>query len=344
MTLNYDSMYEQVQASIAAQDKSKNKNFGNAAYREVFKPVVGGEYILRIVPSDKCGDNIFAGTFFRYVQYSWQHRIVGEDGKPKTKYEIHLSQRTFNKSCPISSYDYNYRKTATKEQYEAFRKMLSFREGHLINVLVIKDSKNSENEGKVKILDCPNSIWKMIDSTLRGDLDEEWSENLGTETHLGKKVMNLSDDGMNLVIKVTPDPSRKTSKGDPMPNYSTVRWQLKGAALGLSADEQSELMNKTHDLSKVNRVLPVLELEKLFNETFVPKLGEGAPICNYASKMTDDTPIVVNDTPVTEETPAPKKKLEPIDDEEPTFDNKPAPAGDVDTVGDVDDFLGSLGL
>lgn len=338
MTLNYDSMYEQVQASIAAQDKSKNKSFGNSSYREVFKPVVGGEYILRIVPSDKCGDNIFAGTFFRYVQYSWQHRIVGEDGKPKTKWEMHLSQRTFNKSCPISSYDYNYRKTATKEQYEAFRKMLSFREGHLINVLVIKDSKNSENEGKVKILDCPNSIWKMIDGTLRGDLDEEWSENLGTETHLGKKVMNLSDEGMNLVIKVTPDPSRKTSKGDPMPNYSTVRWQLKGAALGLSADKQKELMDKTFDLSKVNRILPVQELEDLFNKTFVPKLGEGAPLCNYAAKMKDETPIVVKDTPATDE-----KKLEPIDDDEPTFDT-PAPKKEVDTVGDVDDFLGSLGL
>lgn len=331
MTLDYDSMYDSVQLSIAKQDSKNSRNSG--AYREVLKLQVGGKYVFRVVPYQKDGiENVFNKTFFRYVQYNWQHMTVDpKTGKPRAKWEFILSPSTFGERCPISEFRNNYRRSATKEELDTLNNKLSRREGHLINVFVIKDSTNSENEGKVKILDCPKTVWNMIDGTLRGDYDEQYSELLGEEVHLGKRIMNLTNDGINLSLTVGADTTRKTPKGNPMPDYSKASWQVKGGAQNWDEDKQKEILNTAYDLATVNRVLPVDEVDNIFKTTFLPKIGVSAESLPKVEAETPTPKVVVESVPTPSPTPAPEAE------------NSGA-VGEVDTVGDVDDFLRELDL
>lgn len=339
MNIDYDEMFASVQTSMAKEVAAKAARSGAALYNEKLKLTRGNEYVFRIVPYVLDGnENIKAKTFYRYYQYNWREAEGG-------KWRFVISPRTIGEKCPIAEWQNTYRRSASKEDVEKLRKMLGYREGHYMNVYVVDDPVNPENNGKIKILDCPKTVWNIVAAALDGELDEDWSEQRGEEVKVGPKVLDLSDNGVNLIVKVTEDSTRNGADGKPMVSYAKSKFSFKGAKLGLSRDEQEKILNDAYDLAKVDRVMEAEAISELFTKTFLPKLDGPVPEVSVPKSKK----VVVDDE---EETPAPKaaKKRVAVDDDEEAEDavpkfKKTAPKQEVvDTEDEVDKFINELGL
>lgn len=266
MNLDYAKLVENVQAELSKSDAAKSG--GGAIYREKLSLKIGNEYLLRIVPYLKDGMEHFTEkTFYRYYRYGWREVETG-------KWCFVKSPRTIGERCPISEWSNNYRKTASKEAVEKLRNLLSFREGHYINVYVVSDPENPDNNGRVKILECSKTVWDVIEKALRGGLDDDWSQLAGKEVKVAQKIFDLSDEGVTLSIKV------KENKQMPgSPDYSDTRFLPPNASkLNLAAERQEEIINSAYDLSQVDRIMTYDELAEKFKATFLPKLKDGGAI------------------------------------------------------------------
>lgn len=318
MTIEFDvdKLYAGAQEMIAKEDVAREqRSSGSALFREKLKLQVGKEYMFRIVPFIKDGyENAMSKTFYRYYQYSWRDVNGG-------KWRYVMSPRTVGEKCPIVEWQSNYRRNASKEEVEMLRKKLIYKEGHYINVYVINDPVNPENNGTVKILDCPRSVWKLIDSALRGDLDDDWSEMRGTTYEVGPRVLDLSDNGVNLLVKVVESESLPG-----MPDYSKSKFTLKKAALGWDNETRDEVLNSAFDLSKVDRIMSADDINEVFTKTFLPKLnGDNEPV---AAKQSD---VVIDDPDESE-------------DAIPTFTKSPKADDKKSDINNIDDFINSLGV
>lgn len=319
MKLNYDSLVEKVQTTLAQQDAAKS-NRGTATYKEKLKLKIGNKYLFRVVPYLKDGEDHFTEkTFYRYYQYNWRDAETGA-------WKFVVSPRTVGERCPIYEWNSNYRKTATKEEVERLRNILGYREGHYINVYVVSDPDNPDNNGKVKILDCPKTVWDVIENAMRGGLDEQWSEIAGSEVKVAPKIFDLGDGGVNLVINV--QESKKRAK---TPDYSDTNFTYKNAKLGLTDEQQDEILKSVHDLASVDRILSESALTELFKTSFMPKL-DGAPAPTAAAPAPEKAEAPV---PVAESTPAPAPAPTPA----------PAAGSEMQETENVEDFLSNvLGL
>lgn len=320
MTIEFDvdKLYAGAKQMIAEEDVAREKRSGGVAlFREKLSLKIGKEYLFRIVPYIKDGyENAMSKTFYRYYQYSWREADGG-------KWRYVTSPRTIGERCPIAEWRANYRRNASKEEVDSVNKKLGYKEGHYINVYVVNDPVNPENNGTVKILSCTRTVWKLIDDALRGELDSEWSEQRGCDYKVGPRVLDLTDEGLNLLVKVTESSDRAG-----MPDYSKSRFTPVNAALGWDAQKRNEVLASAHDLSKVERIMSSEDIADIFTKTFLPKV-QGAP------------PVVVGDAPVVV-----KDDVQPastVDESAvPTFTKPEQPVKD--TQESVDSFIASLGI
>lgn len=319
--LDIDKLYSQSQQMIAAEDAAREQRNNVAIYKERLKLQLGKEYTFRIVPYIKEGyENAMSKTFYRYYQYNWRRADGG-------KWQFVISPRTVGKDCPIAEWQSNYRRTATKDEIDDLRSKLGYKEGHYINVYVLNDPVNPENNGTIKILDCPRPVWKLINDALRGELDDEWSEMKGHEYKVGPRVLDLTDEGVNLVVKSVPQEKRPD-----MPDYSKSKFTTRDAKLGWDDDKRNEVISGAYDLSKVDRIMATDDIIELFNTTFLPKIENATPV---ASKKA----VVVESKDDEDAVPEFKEpvKAAPVDDDDEVDE-------DDDEPENMEDFMKKLGL
>lgn len=321
MNLDYAKLAENVQAELSKSDAAKSG--GGAIYREKLSLKIGNEYLLRIVPYLKDGMEHFTEkTFYRYYRYGWREVESG-------KWCFVKSPRTIGERCPISEWNNNYRKTASKEAVDKLRNLLSFREGHYINVYVVSDPENPDNNGKVKILECSKTVWDVIEKVLRGGLDDEWSQLMGKEVKVAQKIFDLSNEGVTLSIKV-----KESNKMPGTPDYSDTRFLPPNASkLDLDAARQEEIVNSAYDLSQVDRIMSYDELAEKFKKTFLPKLKDAGEIPASTS-----SPAPAAAAPAPAETP---QASAPAPASPAPASSGIAATGEVETT---DDFIRRLGL
>lgn len=297
-----NELFEEVRSAVSSTDNS------DAIWKEKLKFEAGKDYVVRLIPFVKEGRDGFKKSLYHYIRYSWQD--------PTGKWVNVISPRTWGQQCPVSDYSRRVKFQGSKAEQDEMKERLSYREGAYANVYVIKDPTNPENEGKVKILDMGKKLYDIIKSALDGELDKSWTEQARKyspdktiEVNVGKKVYDLSPDGVNLTIHV-----RKNQFG--LNSYDTSEFTLSDTDLGKSQAELQELYDACHDLSQIEPTRDFDQLSELFKKTY---LNVGEPAVKTQPKQ-EETPML--------------QKTQPIDDPAPVFSK---PQGDVDTEKMVDD-------
>lgn len=304
---NINELFEEVRSSINSADTT------DAIWKEKLKFEAGKDYVVRLIPFVKEGREGFRKSLYHYIRYSWQD--------PAGKWVNVISPCTWNEQCPIADYSKRVKFKGSKAEQDEMKERLSYREGAYANVYVIKDPTNPENEGKVKILDMGKKLYDIIKSALDGELDKSWTEQArkyspdkSIEINVGKKVYDLTPEGVNLTIHV-----RKNQFG--LNSYDTSEFTLSDTDLGKTDSELQEIYQACHDLSQIEPTRNFDELSELFKRTYL---------------NVDSTPVVTGVAPSpakVEDIPA-LKKAEPAEDAIPMFSK---PTGEVDTEKMVDD-------
>jgi len=241
MSINTKSMFEAIKQSLSS---SKNEGGGNGLYKEILKFVAGNTYQVRLVPNP----NSPKETIFHHYTHGWNSNATG-------KYVTAMCPTTFGDTCPIDAYYLKTYRNGTDSEKEA-AKVLSRKEGWLVNVYVISDPTNPENEGKVKILRYGRELAKIIESALEGDDASEF----GVE-----KVFDVLS-GSTLRIKC----ENRTEKGravSKMVTYASSKF-LSPSSLDLEEEDLEKIYESVHDLKAVNKQTTSAEMQRLLDEHF----------------------------------------------------------------------------
>jgi hypothetical protein len=119
-----------------------------------------GYAVIRFLPAPKGEDFPFVRVF--------SHGFKGPSGS----WYIENSLTTIGKSDPVSDYNttlWNSGSEADKEQARAQKRKLHF----ISNILVVKDSENPENEGKVFLYKYGKKIFDKINYLMDPEFDDE---------------------------------------------------------------------------------------------------------------------------------------------------------------------------
>jgi hypothetical protein len=294
-------MFEAIKQSLSS---SKNEGGGNGLYKEILKFTAGNTYLVRLVPNR----NSPKDTIFHHYTHGWNSNATG-------KYVTAMCPTTFGDTCPIDAYYLKTYRNGTESEKEA-AKVLSRKEGWLVNVYVISDPTNPDNEGKVKILRYGRELAKIIESALEGDDVKE----VGVE-----RAFDVND-GCTLRIKC----ETRTEKGraaNKMVTYSASRF-LSKESLGLDEDEIDKILDAVHDLKAVNKQTTPAEMQRLLDEHFF-NLSTGSAVADddeetsYAPPARkQETKSVVNNIveEVVTKKPTPKVPVEDINETDDSTD------------------------
>ena len=233
-------MFEAIKESLS----SDKKEGGNGLYKEILKFSAGNTYQVRLVPNP----NSPKETIFHYYNHGWMSNATG-------KYVTALCPTTFGETCPIDAYYLKTYRNGTESEKEAAR-VLSRKEGWMVNVYVVSDPENPENEGKVKILRYGKELAKIIESALEGDDASEF----GVE-----KVFDIVN-GSTLRIKC--ESRTGSNRGNQkMVTYASSKF-LAPSTLDIDESKLEEIYTSVHDLKAVNKRATVAEMQRLLDEHF----------------------------------------------------------------------------
>lgn len=300
MKTNTKSMFDAIKLSLSS---SKNEGGGNALYKEILKFTAGNTYQVRLVPTPASPKE----TIFHHYTHGWNSNATG-------KYVTAMCPTTFGDVCPIDAYYLKTYRNGTESEKEA-AKVLSRKEGWLVNVYVVSDPTNPENEGKVKILRYGRELAKIIESALEGDDAEEF----GVE-----KVFDVIN-GSTLRIKC----ENRTEKGraaSKMVTYASSKF-LAASSLEMDEDELEKIYESVHDLKAVNKQTTTADMQRLLDEHFF-NLTTGSPV-EESEESVYQPPVVKKPEPksavneILNHVPAakPLHKLDVVEDDKATEDS-----------------------
>jgi hypothetical protein len=295
MSINTKSMFDAIKQSLSS---AKNEGGGgNVLYKEILKFTAGNTYQVRLVPNPQAPKE----SIFHHYTHGWNSNVTG-------KYVTAMCPTTFGDTCPIDAYYLKTYRNGTESEKEA-AKILSRKEGWLVNVYVISDPSNPENEGKVKILRYGRELAKIIESALDGDDADEF----GVE-----KVFDVLG-GSTLRIKC----ENRTEKGrgaTKMVTYASSKF-LSPSVLDISEDEVNTIHQSVHDLKAVNKPTTRADMQRLLDEHFF----------GLVTGSTDDSDDSEQESNVKNATRKPAEPIENIFNEieanfgqQSSFDNSPA--------------------
>jgi hypothetical protein len=292
-------MFEAIKQSLSSE--KNNANGGNGLYKEILKFTAGNTYQVRLVPNR----NAPKDTIFHHYTHGWNSNATG-------KYVTAMCPTTFGDTCPIDAYYLKTYRTGTDSEKES-AKVLSRKEGWLVNVYVISDPTNPENEGKVKILRYGRELAKIIESALEGDDSQEF----GVE-----KVFDVIG-GSTLRIKC----ENRTEKGraaSKMVTYASSKF-LGTSALDLDEVDLEKIYDDIHDLKAVNKQTTPAEMQRLLDEHFF-NLSTGSAVEDNVEESSYAPPVRKQET---------KSVVNNIVEEVVT--KKPAPKAVVEDINETDD-------
>jgi hypothetical protein len=185
---NYDNLtkaVESMNSSTTYGSEDKDKNYWKC---EVDK-AGNGYAIIRFLPispqdSDENGNSKTPGGA-PFVKY-YDHGFQGPGG-----WYIENSLTSIGQADPLSEYNSHLWRTGLESDKEQARKQK--RRLHFVaNVYIIKDSKNPENEGKVKLFKFGKKIFDKIIGSMQPQFEDETKID----------PFNLWEEGANFKLKI----------------------------------------------------------------------------------------------------------------------------------------------
>lgn len=218
-----------VSALIEQIEKDSKPKYGkDTRYWSPTKDESGnGTFIIRFLPPTAGFDKAIASV--KLFEHSFQH--------PETnKHYIELSRTTIGEDDPVAEYNYQLYQTK-REDLQAWVKKYSKRKVNFIsNILVIKDTVNPANDGKVFLFKYGVTIHEKILEVIKGD---KVIEKAGINPF-------CMDTGADFIVKLK-------QKGG-WNNYDDSRFEESSVihfkdGKPLTADKMEEIWNSQYDLN-----------------------------------------------------------------------------------------------
>lgn len=258
MAINLDDVFKKMNAAPAYTSNS-NSNTDE----RILKFAIGNNYQLRILPYLPDPSK----TFQRIVSYTWW-----DDAK---KMHRVISPASFGGRCPIMQYYMEFKQNNPKNLLDELNRKLQYRQYWLFNAYVVNDPVNPSNNGQVKVVKASKELWKVIDAAKNGQLDDKFNQiysrlNRGLVS-VGRMMIDLGDDGVNLEVKVTPNKIGKKRDGSDniIPDYGTSEFQTISNPLQLSDREKMDIYNRAYNLAEIETVLSEAQIAQEFQTTFL---------------------------------------------------------------------------
>lgn len=283
------SMFDSIRESLENQ---KSNNSGN--FKDILKTEPGNSYIVRLIPNV----NDPAKTIHHYFHHQWTSTTTNQSVRT-------VCPSTWGDRCPVCEERMKLYKSGTEEDKNRARE-LKKKENWLVNVLVVKDPKNSENDNQVKIFRYGKQIDKIINDAINGEDAEEF----------GPAIFDLTANGCNFRIKV------EKNEGD-YPTYVSSKFLSKSEIPGLNSEKIDEIYKKAFELDTF--------FEKKDNAT-IKKMVEEHFLGTSSVKTEAKTEAKTETKPLTNTEVKPTTNIEP----------KPNTSNESDTDDKIKDLLDGL--
>ena len=216
------NMFESIKSAL---ENAKNKQGGDASYKNILQIAAPATYVVRLLPNIKNPGN----TFRHYFHHGWNSASTG-------KYFSVTSPSTWGERCPVSELYFKILREGSDEEKERAKANLRRKENWMVNVYVVSDPKNPENNGTIKVLRYGRQLNKIIEAAISGDDASEY----------GAKIFDLSENGCNLRIKAE---LVSDKPGAPKyPTYTASKFLSPGPVDGLDEDKIAETYDSIFDL------------------------------------------------------------------------------------------------
>jgi hypothetical protein len=240
-----------------------------------------------------------------WVKY-WEHAFKGPTGK----WYIDLSRTSLgnNEPDPVSDANSNLWDTGLEDNKKIARERKR-KLKYVSNILVLKDSANPENEGKVFLYAYGAKIFGKLQEAMEPSFE-------------GEKAINPFDmwEGANFKLKI----KTINSDGAKMPNYDDSSFDNQ-SPISDDDEEIEKIFNQTHSITEIvapDKFKPYDELKKRLIQVW-PAGVEG---------------VAQGPAPkATAEAPAQKSKAAPVDDDVPWADDDDDDTGFFANLADDDD-------
>lgn len=203
--------------------KSQNKNnYDDGSWKlDTDKETGAAEAVIRFLPP-KDGDMPY--------ELIYSHFFKGDDGKWCV---IDRCPRTFGEECPVCKANGELWATG-REDDKAKASKRKARKNYVFNILVVKEPRHPENEGKVFPFKAGPAIFQMIMDAMRDD--SEFGE-------APKKPFDLFE-GHNFVLRIRKEANRE------FPTYDKSFFQREATPVASSDAELERIFNSMTDLKE----------------------------------------------------------------------------------------------
>ena len=209
-----DKLRQKIQDS-----KSKGRQSDDRFWKFQYDPKTKeGSAIIRFLPAK-------AGESSEWVKY-WTHFIQGDGGV-----FAHWCPTTWGENCPVCEYNTSLYKRGMKDQGSKQKRQTFY----VSNILVVKDPKNPEAEGKVFLYRYGNQVFKKLEDAIMGN------EEMDIE---GINPFSLKE-GADLVLK--------SENKNGFPNYENSQFkQPKALSAALQKSVPDDIFSLEDYVSKEN--------------------------------------------------------------------------------------------
>ena len=308
--------FEEQKAPDFKSDVSKYKFSYDNFYRLPKDKDGNGEAVIRFIP-DKEGE-FFVDVYMAKAERGYKNRFISW-----------VSPRTCGGEDLINERFMELWGAGEKEEAKKFKVYKRI----FANILVVKDPRNPENEGKVFLLDMSQKLYELLFKDAEGDEDRDLKQLEPFDIPNGNDFKLISEKDTNNIVTYT----------------SRSGWVRKPRKIARTKAELKELIEKTYLLSdyKQCRVCPSLEEQREALDYY-----DGVNASSKSEKAPEKAP---ENTP--EKTPEKKKEVEkpkfdmddmdddaPFETEEeavetPVETTEPINESDDDDFGDLDSLF-----
>ncbi len=157
MVSNIDALSEKIKSTTPQAPGANDR------YWKPTRDKSGNGYaVIRFLPAPN-GEDM---PFIMKWSHSFQHPNTG-------KYYIEDSRTTINEKDPVGEYNQKIWATGLQSHQEFVKKYSKRRLHYIANILVINDSANPENNGKVFLYDFGKKIYNKINSAMNPEFPDD---------------------------------------------------------------------------------------------------------------------------------------------------------------------------
>ena len=232
----------------ALQSKLEKTNSGGGSFKKderIWKPVAKDNKsanIIRFLPIPYVDEVGVEEGKYKAEDLTPMARILSHSFQGSNGWYIEKSLQTFGEQCPVFGYDGPIWGTAKKNDDKILQTALKKRlpqTAYFANILIIKDSTNPENNGKVMLYEFGETVRKLIEKCSKPEFDTD-------------PVFDPFDafDGADLQLNLTYIKKKIGDKEALVPEFANVRWAACSPLAGGDEEQIETIWKQEHSIAE----------------------------------------------------------------------------------------------